>query len=165
MTKQHRATPEQWAQQALWVETYEDSSCIMELLHRIEILEATQHAHIDTLRLSDEERDQIRQELARPARVFTAAEVAPIVVPNSSASLTSPPAGSLIDRVADAIGAADDEGLTNMTWSNHSRAAILEVAAWMVEQAPEPGPVGKWLGQISTPFAVMADILRDEANR
>jgi hypothetical protein len=33
------------------------------------------------------------------------------------------------------------------------------------EQAPEPGPVGKWLGQISTPFAVMADMLRDEANR
>jgi|GWRWMinimDraft_6_1066014.scaffolds.fasta_scaffold27859_2 hypothetical protein len=42
MTKPHRATPEQWAQQALWVETYEDSSCIMELLHRIEALEAAQ---------------------------------------------------------------------------------------------------------------------------
>jgi hypothetical protein len=44
MTKQHRATPEQWAQQALWAETHEDSdsSCIMELLHRIEVLEAAQ---------------------------------------------------------------------------------------------------------------------------
>jgi len=161
MTKQHRATPEQWAQQALWVETYEDSSCIMELLHRIEILEATQHAHIDTLRLSDEERDQIRQELARPARVFTAAEVAPIVVPNSSASLTSPPAGSLVERVGNRMPLLPDGRVDDAS----ARAAILEVAAWLVEQAPEPGTVGKLLGQISTPFAVMADILRDEANR
>ena len=36
--------------------------------------------------------------------------------------------------MADAIGAADDEGLTNMTWSNHSRAAIREVAAWINER-------------------------------
>jgi len=64
---------------------------------------------------------------------------------NSSASLTSSPAGSLVDRIGS--------------------AASLEVAAWLVEQAPEPGTVGKWLGQISTPFAMMADILRDEANR
>ena len=165
MTKQHRATPEQWAQQALWVETYEDSSCIMELLHRIEILEATQHAHIDTLRLSDEERDQIRQELARPARVFTAAEVAPIVVPNSSASLTSSRSDSLLLRVTWLIAKRFTESRPGTDCLPFGREVILEVAAWMVEQAPEPGPVGKWLGQISTPFAVMADMLRDEANR
>jgi hypothetical protein len=40
---------------------------------------------------------------------------------------------SLVDRVADAIGAADNEGLTNMTWSNHSRAALREVAAYINE--------------------------------
>ena len=173
MTKQHKATPEQWAQQALWVETYEDSSCIMELLHRIEaleacdkedancwsavrasmhalrarveILEATQHAHIDTSRLSDEERDQIRQDLARPARVFTTAvprwprpphqdkldrlialdaadDGEPIVMPNSSASLTSSPAGSLVERLMDVLGHYGDGTVC---------AVILEVAAWL----------------------------------
>jgi len=40
--------------------------------------------------------------------------------------------------VADAIGAADDEGLTNMTWSYHARAAIREVALWMDEKACDP---------------------------
>jgi len=147
MTKQHRATPEQWAQQALWVETYEDSSCIMELLHRIELLEATQHAHLDTSRLSDEERDQIRQELARPARVFTAAEVAPIVVPNSSASLTSPPAGSLVERVATAMQPG------TFDWSAYepeARAAILEVAAWLRSE------INEWYA---------ADRIEQEANR
>ncbi len=68
------------------------------------------------------------------------------------------PADSLVGRVAIAIAAADDEGLTNMTWNYHARAAILEVATWMVEQAPEPGPVAEI-------FAVMADMLRDEDNR
>ena len=69
----------------------------------------------------------------------------------------------LVERVADAIAAqATSAGIVN---DRPARAAILEVAAWLVEQAPEPGPVGKWLGQISTPFAVMADMLRDEANR
>ncbi len=43
------------------------------------------------------------------------------------------PADSLVGRVAIAIAAADDEGLTNMTWNYHARAAILEVATWMVE--------------------------------
>jgi hypothetical protein len=66
----------------------------------------------------------------------------PIVMPSS-------PAGALLDRVADAIGAADDEGLTNMTWSNHSRAAILEVAAWL-DQRGQHG-CSLWL--------------RDESNR
>jgi len=130
------------------------------LLHRIELLEATQHAHIDTLRLSDEERDQIRQELARPARVFTAAEVAPIVMPSVKDSLTVP-AGSLVERVGNRMPLLPDGRVDGASAS----AAIIEVAAWLVEQAPEPGTVGKLLGQISTPFAVMADILRDEANR
>jgi hypothetical protein len=33
--------------------------------------------------------------------------------------------------VAQGIAAADDEGLTNMTWNYHARAAIREVAAWL----------------------------------
>ena len=44
---------------------------------------------------------------------------------------TSPPTDSLVERVAEGIAAADDEGLTNMTWNHHARAAIREVAAWL----------------------------------
>jgi hypothetical protein len=40
---------------------------------------------------------------------------------------------TLVERVADAIGTADDEGLTNMTWNYHALAAIREVAAWINE--------------------------------
>jgi hypothetical protein len=43
------------------------------------------------------------------------------------------PPPKLVERVADAIGEADAEGLTNMTWNYHARAAIREVAAWLRE--------------------------------
>jgi hypothetical protein len=68
------------------------------------------------------------------------------------------PAGGLVERVACAV--------CNVTCTDaQARAAILAVAEWLVEQSPEHGPVDKLLGQISTPFAVMADMLRDEVQR
>jgi hypothetical protein len=71
-----------------------------------------------------------------------------------AASAEARPAGGLVERVAQGIAAADDEGLTNMTWNYHARAAIREVAAWLTENyakdvvSPPPG-----------------QMLRDEANR
>jgi hypothetical protein len=98
MTNQHRATPEQWARTEAML-GYADSSCLIELRNRIQLLEATQHAHIEA----------------------KASEAAP-----------SPRPSSLVDRVADAMGAADDKGLTSMT-----RAAIREVAAYINERELE----------------------------
>jgi hypothetical protein len=172
MTKPHRATPEQWEFIERFADSIDPYSCFLELRDRIEALEAAQHAHVDTSHLTDAERKQIREELARPATfaellmppprttttapLFTAEEVARIVAPTVKESLTDP-AGSPVERVQ---AVCDDKPL-----GHEARAAILQVAAWLVEQAPEPGPVGKWLGQIATPFEVMADMLRDEANR
>ena len=137
MSKTHRLTPEQWESIERYADDNAYDACFLELRARIEALEAAQQLH-----------------------TFTAGEVAPIVV--GAASAAAQPADSLMDRVAKAMYDAPN---THEGWRGEARAAILEVAAWMVEQAPEPGPVGKWLGQISTPFAVMADMLRDEANR
>jgi hypothetical protein len=64
---------------------------------------------------------------------------------------------TLVDGVADAIGAADDEGLTNMTWRYHSRAAIREVAARINERQQrtmQPSTADEIVGW-----------LRDEAER
>lgn len=152
MTEQHKATPEQWAQIERTAQLIHGDGCsallelrarveALEELHkavvdlnkrfsldllvaRVELLEATQHAHIDTSRLRVE-RDQIRQDLAKPARVFATAEVAPIVVPSS-------PTGSMVERVGNRIkwgidAELDEEGI--------ARAAILEVAAWLRTQS------------------------------
>jgi hypothetical protein len=66
MTDQHRANPADWLLHAASLDDA-DSSCILELRARIEALEATQHAHADVSRLSDAEREQVTQELAKPA--------------------------------------------------------------------------------------------------
>ena len=51
MTKQHKATPDEWAQQEDWANcrVFSDSSCILELRDRIEVLEAAQQPPRDKL--------------------------------------------------------------------------------------------------------------------
>jgi hypothetical protein len=122
MTEQHRATPEQWADQEIWAASSGDSSCILELRARVEALEAAQ----------------------RP-RVFTAEEVAPIVVPT-----TPSPAGSLVERVGVRIffginANQDAEGI--------ALAVLRDIAAWLRDQHDSDQIVhtaweaAKWLEQ------------------
>ena len=78
----YRATPKQWDdaeyygnpdRQPCPIGAY---ACILELRARVEALESTQHAHVDTSQLSEARREQIRQELAkRPAHEPTFAEL------------------------------------------------------------------------------------------
>ena len=102
---------------------------IEELRARVEALEATQQRppHQDKLD---------RLIMGSP---LDGDDGEPIVLPSS-------PASSLAERVADAIGAADDhEG-----WRSEARAAILEVAAWLRLE------ISDWYG---------ADRLEQEATR
>jgi hypothetical protein len=94
MTKPHRATPEQWADQERWAHDNADSSCLLELRARIEALE--DGATCPHVRSSDEGTSYcaLAEAVAAPQPpLFTAEEVAPFVVPSS-------PANSLVDRVA-----------------------------------------------------------------
>jgi hypothetical protein len=85
MTNQHRATPDEWAQQEDWANrsVFSYSSCIIELRARIEALEVGQQPPQDKLdRLIALDRDD--------------------------------PANSLVERVADAIAAqATSAGIVN----------------------------------------------------
>ena len=47
MTDQHRATPEQWANQEAWAVDDDDSACILELRARVEALEELHKAVVD----------------------------------------------------------------------------------------------------------------------
>jgi hypothetical protein len=93
MTDQHRATAEQWA----WTKDQADDSLghaaystIQELLHRVEALEATQHAHVDLSHLSDAEQEKILNLLANPSR-FEVLEVAQPVKPDHNEAVTTIP--------------------------------------------------------------------------
>ena len=72
----HRATLEQWCYLRQYLRLNRqtpdhiaaaNASITLELAARIEALEATQHAHVDLSHLSDAEREQVAQELAKPA--------------------------------------------------------------------------------------------------
>ena len=143
MTHQHQATTDEWAQQSDWAQKqFSSSSCIVELLHRIEALEAAQRFNAGLT-----EADIKAAELAW-ARTAPGMRSDDLRLPAADAQQLA-----LVERVADAIGAADDEGLTNMTWSNHSRAAIRVVAEWLRADA-----LSDW-------GLAAADLLDNEANR
>ena len=79
--------------------------------------------------------------------------------PRLPAPAPSPSPSTLVDRVANALYSVPLDS------DAEARAAIREVAAWLLEQDPEPGVVGRLLGQISTPCGVMADLLMHEAGQ
>jgi hypothetical protein len=179
MTDQHRATPEQWEElqtvsQSI-LKMHAPHSCILELRDRVEALEATQHAHIEAkaagaqvgrssaavdrvLALQDQIRDgesgvryAMQQAWELAAEQLPQDKLGRLIEQDRS----DPRQLILVERVADAIGAADDEGLTNMTWSYHSRAAIRAVAEWLRSEYPQREGCG----------TAWANLIDNEANR
>ena len=154
MTNQHRATDKQWAH-LRETSTASLSSCLLELRDRIQQLEAAQQVPVTSsaadrmLALQDQIRDGALT-LADALKEIGAPEPAP-----------SPSPSTLVDRVANAIYNVHAFHAPDA----QARAAIREVAAWLLEQDPEPGAVGRLLGQISTPCGVMADLLMHEADK
>jgi hypothetical protein len=160
MTDQYRATPKQWDNQKAWAVDDDDSSCILELRTRVEALEARNETQRQaTLEWSG---DVLRRIMALEAGQKTKPSPAVDRERDLQDQIRSGPECALVERVADAIAReATSAGIVN---DRPARAAIREVTAWILEQAPAPGPVVKWLGGVSTPFEVMADMLRSEAD-
>ena len=126
MAEQHRATADEWASVKALAPGGVAYSTILELLHRIEALEAPKSGSIDLSHLSDAERGKILKLLANPDR-FEVLEVAQPAKPNHPAK----PESSLVERVAAAIhpNVCADPNL----YLHEARAAIRAVADWMRE--------------------------------
>ena len=127
-SEDYKATPEQW----LLLERSggvgllaAESTCILELRARVEALEEAQ----------------------RP-RVFTADEVAPIVV-----SAAPAPAGSLVERVANAMQPGTS------VYKGEARDALREVAAWLMDQYTDADDC------IPSEIGPVISRLREEADR
>jgi hypothetical protein len=165
MTNQHRATPDDWAQQEDWAyrRVFSDSSCILELRARVEALEARQQPQQDKLdRLIAIDRDDPAGSLvdrlatdAELCRVYnektTLRAVYDLGRQHAAAPIRSGPESPLVERVADAIAAqATSAGIVN---DRPARAAILEVVAalldwWDSDEVARTGwEAAKWLEQ------------------
>jgi hypothetical protein len=160
MTDQHRATPEQWASQEQWASPPDSDPyalCLLELRARVEALEAAPAFRV----LETGERIQMNIVQDKLDRLIALDREDPTPDPAMdelrAASAEAQPAGGLVERVAQGIAAADDEGLTNMTWNYHARAAIREVAAWLRENDSEC--------QMGGDADATAELLEQEADR
>jgi hypothetical protein len=67
-----KAKPEDWELQTKWASDCQDARCLLELRARVELLEATQHAHIEGNYKPTPNPNQIRSLLVE--RVMTAIE-------------------------------------------------------------------------------------------
>lgn len=201
MTDQHRATPEQWTHVAICllelrarVEALEAAQleqaeshrfCTDAIVRRVEWLEATQHAHADLSRLSDAEREQVAQELAKPAawrpletettygtEAFTATAQqilrAPMVVEGTFDHggetyrfKAKPERETAMDKLRAASAEARPAGglveRVETRAGGDGRAAIREVAAWLRENDSEC--------QMGGDAAATAELLEQEADR
>jgi hypothetical protein len=125
--QQHRATAQQWRDVKAMAFGSLACSTILELLHRVEALEASQSGSIDLSHLSDAERERILKQIANPGR-FEVLEVAQPAKPN----YPEKPDSSLLSQVAAVIGngTACDRAPERI-----ARDTIREVAAWLSEHA------------------------------
>jgi hypothetical protein len=127
MSEQHKATPEEWATiEELGRDNFYAPSCILELRARVEALEATQHAHVDLSGVPESERQQMLDSLRTPARI----ELLPLEQDRPQVVTPDAPASSLVERVAEVFLT----GTFNADDPVGARAAIREVAAWLVEK-------------------------------
>jgi hypothetical protein len=111
MTKQHKATPEQWSYaETCAPEDFAGYACILELRDRLEALEATQQPLVNYAPVKPEYRDKldrlIEQDRSNPQQL------------------------TLVDRLAVALLNAP----RNSNADTKARTAILEVAAWLKEE-------------------------------
>jgi hypothetical protein len=170
MTESHRATPEQWTHVAICAEMKQQvpwatADCLLELRARVEALEADQLEQAESHRFCTdaiarrvEALEAAPQDKLDRLIALDAADPTPDAAMTKlrAASAEARPAGGLVERVAQGIAAADDEGLTNMTWNYHARAAIREVAAWLRENDSEC--------QMGGDAAATAELLEQEVN-
>jgi hypothetical protein len=148
----YKATVKQWEQVGKWSNRDQSSTdaCILELRDRVQALETQANHFVDVPKMVSAATDENLRGLWRAKNGFLEAlraiydlGVAHGQARSRKVAEPAPVAGGLVERVANAIGDADNEGLTNMTWNHHARAAILEVARWMQQQGWKAA--GEWL--------------------
>ena len=127
MAEQHRATAGEWASVKSCADVVVTYSCILELLHRIEALEAKDEGDTEALAAMRKAGRSADLQIKALIRRIEALEAAQHAQPNHPAK----PDSSLVERVAAVIenGTACDRASERIAGDT-----ILAVAAWLQEQ-------------------------------
>lgn len=130
MAEQHRATDKQWALVRCMTH-HTEYSTILELLHRIEALEAKDEDDIEAWAAMRRAGSSAAERIGALEKRIEALEATQQPQPNHPAK----PDSSLVERVEDAIWISSIFKNGNETkFRSKARAAIREVAAWLQEK-------------------------------
>lgn len=147
MTTDYRATPLDWAfVQRNANHCSATHACILELLARVQLLEATQHTHADTSGLSNEDRNAVAEQLREPGG-FVQFTDPRLGTPYPNAFPRQVKATYLVERIRLRM---IQERKNSNSWQSVAEAVLLEVAEWLRSE----------LNSTNT-----ADRLEHEANR
>jgi hypothetical protein len=175
----YRATPDQWVQCEEWVENPvvgASDACILELRARVKTLEAAAQKYIvetsanilalasrvEALEAAKRSASKV-YEISKPLKLTPeqAQQIRDLLAPNSRPTPNSSQIKrSLLNRVALAISGVEyglERDEEAMHWASEARAAIREVAAWLIDRKRDDD----WLA----PFEELADLLLEEAQR
>jgi hypothetical protein len=137
----HKATPEQWAQQETWIDQNDaDAACLLELRARVETLEKRcevlqERHHRLTLQVGHLEHDLVRDDDDEPQQHCLEAMDPPEANTRAMTDLITPPL-ELVQRVATTLHGVTDSNpnVPVDEWMPEARAVIYVVAAWLREQ-------------------------------
>jgi hypothetical protein len=139
MSEKYRATDKDWELVEGWAPDDTDVRCLLELRSRIELLEATQHAHLDAPQLSEAERDALKE----PGKVVTdQPEPAPLATDQDLYQLYDLTGPTVVDafRAIYDLGRQHGARAAATEADNASAATVAEIRSLLFKDAAQPAP-------------------------
>jgi hypothetical protein len=140
MSGEYKARGEDWAEQGEWarISSYRTARCLLELRSRVELLEATQHAHLDGSQLSEAEREAMKE----PGKVVTdQPEPAPLATDEELRKAWDvPPSVTSPLRAVYNLGRQHGARAAATEADNATAATVAEIRSLLFKDAAQPAP-------------------------
>jgi hypothetical protein len=144
MSGEYRADAKDWEMQGEWacISEFRTARCLLELRSRVELLEATQHAHLDASQLSEAEREA----LTEPGRVVTdRPEPAPVATDQVLYQLYDSTGPTVVDafRAIYDLGRQHGARAAATEADNATAATVAEIRSLLFKDDAQPAPAVK----------------------
>jgi hypothetical protein len=141
MSEKYRATDKDWELVEEWAPDDTDVRCLLELRSRVELLEATQHAHLDGSQMSEADREAMKE----PGKVVTGQpEPAPLATDQDLYQLYDLTGPTVVDafRAIYDFGRQHGARAAATEADNATAATVAEIRSSLFNTPAQPAPAG-----------------------
>ena len=142
MSEKYRATDKDWEEQEYWFTEGDTAArCLLELRSRVELLEATQHAHLDGSQLSEAEREAQKE----PGRVVAGQPEPPTLATDDDLrDVFDEGPGTVVDGFRDIYDLGRQHGAraAAIEADNATAATVAEIRSSLFNTPAQPAPAG-----------------------